>query len=188
MNIRIILISVGAIVFFLLLYTFFSNRSQSEETVVPEVTTFPELKGVLDSTTGLPARINLSAQNNLSFEVYNFPENGETIEDPSNEDYYVLAGDVGYCLPDGTCPIGYDTDSFSVSYNAVAEYFTLVILDEPIAVNRKRAEDFLMSRLGIGEQEMCQLHYSFSAPYWVNEFYAGRELGFSFCPGSVSLE
>jgi len=45
-----------------------------------------------------------------------------------------------------------------------------------------------MSRLGIGEQEMCQLHYSFSAPYWVNEFYAGRELGFSFCPGSVSLE
>jgi len=45
----------------------------------------------------------------------------------------------------------------------------------------------LMAKLGITEDAMCQLNYMVSVPYWVNEYYAGESLGFSFCPGATQL-
>ena len=188
MNKKIIIIITGVVVLLLLVTFLFLDNSTEDKIIPNEIGTFPEPTEPIDREVGLPLRMTVLAQNDLSFEVSDFIRNGETIEDPSNDNHYILAGDLGYCLPNGECPAAYGTDSFSVSYSSNDNYFTLVILSEPIAESRKNAESFLMSRLGIGEQEMCQLHYSFSAPYWVNEFYAGRELGFSFCPGSVSLE
>jgi len=184
-----ILLIVGAIGLLLLIFLIFSKGGTSE--VEPEDivtgTSSAAQRGTFQGED-INKSFLLHASNNLEFKTLDFLRNGETIGDPSNQGNYILAGSLGYCLPDGKCPSGFQTEDFSISYSQTDEFFTIVILNEPIAEVRKQAELFLKSRLGVGDAEMCQLRYSFSVPYWVNEFYTGRELGFSFCPGSVSLE
>lgn len=119
--------------------------------------------------------------------VKDFIHNGETIADTVNPGSHVLAGTLGYCLADGTCPAGYPTTKFSVSYNAETHFFTVVLLEEPLGTTRLEAEQFLIDRLGVTTQTLCAVDYSVGTPYWVNEGYAGKNLGFSFCPGATKL-
>lgn len=65
--------------------------------------------------------------------------------------------------------------------------FNITLLQEPLKQNRLLAEKELMQKLGISEAQMCQLVYSVLVPYSVNQIYAGKNLGFSFCPGAATL-
>lgn len=189
MNKKIIFIGL-AVVMVLLVFMLIVSLSETQDDTphTGQDLVFPDAVDVPSRNSASSRTLEIATLSDLKFAVSNFVDNEETVKDPVNTGTYILAGSAGYCLSDGNCPSGFDTNNFSVSYSRNQDFFTLVVLTEPITDTRKEAESFLMSRLGIGEQDMCQLHYSFSAPYWVNEFYAGQELGFSFCPGSVSLE
>ena len=136
-------------------------------------------------TTG--ATLSFTTRSGATAIVKDFVHNGETVADVVNPGSYVLAGTVGYCLADGTCPAGYSTTNFNISYDEKTHFFNVVLLKEPLGTVRLEAEQFLANRLGITGQQLCSLDYSIGAPYWVNTAYADKNLGFSFCPGATAL-
>ena len=133
------------------------------------------------------AQISVATRSGGAIAVADFIHNGETVADVVNPGSFVLAGSLGYCLADGSCPTGAPADSFTISYNENTHFFNVVLLTEPIGAARREAEQFFISRLGIVPQQACGLIYSIGAPYWVNTTYDDRNLGFSFCPGATVL-
>lgn len=142
--------------------------------------------GAATSSTGT-AMMSLVTQNG-EIAVTDFINNGETVADIENPGSYVLAGSLGYCLADGTCPSGAPTTDYNITFNEKTHFFNIVLLNEPLGTIRLAAERFIVSRLGgIGEQEACSLKYYVGTPYWVNSAYDNKNLGFSFCPGATVL-
>ncbi len=115
-----------------------------------------------------------------------FINNGVTVEDVQNPGEYYLAGDVGYCLEDGTCPASAPSDEYVIGYNSKDTAF-IIVLKEPLGQAREHAGSFLQETLGITKEKMCELKYYISTTSYINEQYAGKNLLFSFCPGAVVL-
>jgi len=119
--------------------------------------------------------------------VKDFLANGVTFRDPANDGTYFLAGKLDYCLENGTCP-DTSTPTFSIMYLEADQSFSVSLNDEPLKDVRNAAERYLMTALGISEQEMCALNYALGTTVSVNEAYGSvTNLGFSFCPGAVPL-
>lgn len=97
-----------------------------------------------------------------------------TDENPPAEDF-ILSGSE------------YPLSEFIISYTAVDKSFSISLFKEPLKEMREKAEKEFLARLGITEGEACHLKYSLSTTYWVNQFYGGKNLGFSFCPGAIGL-
>ncbi len=116
-----------------------------------------------------------------------FLHNGETVADVVNPGTYVLAGSLGYCTASGVCGANASTTDFSISYATSTQFFNIILLAEPVGLVRSAAERFFLARLGIGEQAACALNYFVGTPYWVNESYDNKNLGFSFCHGATAL-
>ena len=120
--------------------------------------------------------------------VNDFINNGVTIEDPSNEGSYYLAGTSGYCYDDGTCASAGEDTGYNIVYYSTDESFAIALNREPLGELRREAERFLKETLGIDEQSMCDLRAYVGTTLYVSEVYGGiGNLGFSFCPGSVAL-
>jgi hypothetical protein len=115
-----------------------------------------------------------------------FIHNGTTIPDVENDNQYLIAGSLGYCEPGLACTAA-STPDFNIFYNADTQSFTIGIAQEPIGQSRHEAEEFMLSALGIEQDQLCALNYYVGVPYWVNEAYSGKNLGFSFCPGATPL-
>ncbi|MDO8567052.1 MAG: hypothetical protein Q7R58_02785 [bacterium] len=183
----ILTIAVGGVLFFL-------NPPQEANTTQP-IPGLPVAGTVVPSneapgspnTSITEATMSFSTPSGAVITVKDFIHNGETVPDVQNPGSYVLAGSLGYCLADGSCPRGAPTTNFSVLYNEKIHFFNIVLLKEPLGAIRLEAEQFLINRLGITEQQACSLNYSIGAPYWVNETYDDKNLGFSFCPGATKL-
>ncbi len=77
---------------------------------------------------------------------------------------------------------------FGIIFNEKNGSFAIGLEKEPIAQSRLEAEAYLKSVLQISNDDLCTLNVFVGVPASVNQFYAGRNLGLSFCPGSVSLE
>lgn len=71
----------------------------------------------------------------------------------------------------------YDDRSYLISLNAL-----------PLAEARLRGERDLLGRLGISKEVACTLRVRVATSFDVSAAYAGKELGLSFCPGSLTLE
>ena len=65
---------------------------------------------------------------------------------------------------------------------------TISLLSEPLHTIRLLAEEELLISLGVGEYELCNFDVWVSAPGDVSEIYSGRNLGLSFCEGSITLK
>lgn len=117
----------------------------------------------------------------------NFIDNGETVADVVNKGEYVLAGSLGYCLGNGTCPTAGSATDFSIVYDANHQLFNILLLKEPLRTSRINAEQFLMDKLDVSKDTLCQLNYWIGVTSQVNSYYAGENLGFSFCEGSTPL-
>lgn len=116
-----------------------------------------------------------------------FIHNGITLPDAANNGRYLLAGNLGYCISDAQqCQAG-TTTSFNIFYDRTDDSFTIALLKEPLGQVRLKAQQFLMTTLGITQDEMCRLNYRIGTTYHVNSFYSGENLGFSFCPGATVL-
>ena len=77
---------------------------------------------------------------------------------------------------------------FNVVFNAHNGSFAVALLKEPIAKSRTEAEQYLLNTLQISQQQLCSLTTYVGVAYNVNQFYSGKNLGFSFCPGAVQLQ
>jgi len=110
-----------------------------------------------------------------SLQVNDVTKGEGVTEDAANPGIYYLAG---------ASPT---EETYSISYISEDTSFTVSILSEPLGEIRLRAEKDLLVRLGISENDACRLRYEVLVPYSVNPLYAGKNLGFSFCPGAEIL-
>lgn len=111
-------------------------------------------------------------------EVNNFKSDPQTVKDTNNAGYYYLSG--------GLNPTNNDAP-FSTFFLESDQSFNITLLAEPIDATRKTAEQELMKKLGITQNVMCRLNYWIGVPYEINPIYAGKNLGWSFCPGATQL-
>ncbi len=117
-------------------------------------------------------------------QVQDFTKDPLTVEDPVNTGQYYLGYHFTEGVPDSTAT---DSPPYVIDYIASDQFFNVVLYKEPIAKTRQEAEQYLMQHLGITQDQMCGLKYLISVPFWVNQYYTGTSLGFSFCPGATQL-
>lgn len=174
-----VLIIVGA-------YLFLEQSRRPITEQPPSGTIFPSSGGLSGGEPGAQT-ILLTLATGERLAVNNFLANGVTFEDPANDGAYYLAGDLEYCLEDGTCP-NTNTPSFSILFFEDGQNFIVSLNEEPLRESRLAAENYLMNVLGISAQQMCDLTYTLGTTVSVNEMYGSiTNLGFSFCEGAVPL-
>ncbi len=152
----------------------------------PSQTTLPEAGPNNTNTTAGAGTMTVKAKLGPVV-VTDFIHNGLTGPDTQNPGTYYLAGSPGYCLSDGTCPHGASATEFNITYDTKAQFFTIALVAEPLGTIRGKAERFLLNTLGISETQLCTLNYYVGTVSALNEQFAGRNLGFSFCPNATVL-
>ncbi len=193
MKISQILIIIGIILAIVVLgwigFSYFFKGSTTPSNGV--TTTFPS--GTLNQSTSTSSdepnsihTIEIEAQGSTTLPVKDFIHNGETIPDVQNEGDYYLAGSLPYCLPNIKCATASSSD-FNIVYSTSDGAFNIALLSEPLGKARHEMEQFLMDRLGLSQNQLCNLNYYVGTTYWINETYDGENLGFSFCPGATPL-
>ncbi len=148
---------------------------------------FPIASTTNTSGSGTNNTVSVGTQDGTGVVVKDFIHNGVTVQDAANQGNYYLAGTVGYCNADGTCPSGAASNEYSVVYFSQDKSFIVNLIKEPIGRARLDAEQFLMTQLGLTQTQMCNLKYQVLTTSSVNALYAGQNLGFSFCPGATKL-
>lgn len=126
------------------------------------------------TTTDTGHYVEVNAQTEGSVRVNDFISSKTTVKDEYNEGVYYLSG-------------ANDDAPYTISYMVKDSSFTVSIFNEPIGEVRRAAEIDLLTQLGITEPEACYLRYVVLVPASVNAIYAGKNLGFSFCPGATQL-
>jgi hypothetical protein len=76
---------------------------------------------------------------------------------------------------------------YTLTYFADTQSFVLSLEKEPLAAARKAGELQLLKILGIPEERACFVRHAVLVRGEISEFYGGRNLGFSFCKGAVTL-
>ena len=76
---------------------------------------------------------------------------------------------------------------FSMTYFAESNSFAIDISGKPTEEYRRKAGAYLLESLQITEAEACQLRVYLGVSHSVDPNLSGRNLGLSFCPGSVEL-
>jgi hypothetical protein len=179
-----VLIVIGIAAAALLL---FSGKKTPVTTPTP-VSTFPTVgTGGTPNNPAVGGSIELATNDGKTVTASDFLHNGAVGKDPNNPTLSYLVGSIGYCLGDGTCPAGEAGKGFVITYDSKDQLFNISIEQEPMGANRIAAETVLLRRLGVSKETMCRLKYYLSVPEYVNERYAGPNLGFSFCPGATVL-
>lgn len=133
----------------------------------------------VDQTTTQPTNtplLTVSTQDGATIEVNDFTKNSLTTPDRSNADNYRLTGDA--LVP---------TTNFDAYYIGSSKAFVITLTKEPLGQARLDMEQFMVSTLGIGEQQLCSLNYYVGTTRYINERYSTKNLGFSFCPGATVL-
>lgn len=134
-----------------------------------------------------PQTIVLTTSDNNELIAKDFIHNGKTIMDTANPGYYLLAGNLGYCLSDPQKCQAAPAENYQIYFIEQSKSFVIDLSDEPLGVARADAERFLLSELGIAESQMCNLNYYVGTTRYANSQLAGKNLGFSFCPGATVL-
>ncbi len=170
-------------------FFFFTSGQQSTVPSAGNSSPQPSSDGFTPASTTYSGSSNIAVPglNGGSVTVSDFIHNGVTIPDAANNGQYLLAGNLGYCVTDTQqCQAGTATD-FNIFYNSTDGSFTIALLKEPLGQVRIEAEQFLMTTLGITQDDMCRLNYYVGTTSNVNPLYSGQNLGFSFCPGTTVL-
>ena len=153
-------------------------KNQKPATSAPDTTS----GAAYFSTTTVPEQVGTNfGQGTTTAQVFrDFTHETSVIPDSQNPGNYFL----GQTL---TADKGGNIPAYVIGYDDKEKFFTVTLLTEPLKDARTQAEAYLKDFLRISESDMCKLKYSVGTPISVNEKYAGYDLRFSFCPGSVSL-
>lgn len=164
----VLLVGVGFVVFF------FRATSSTDDIAQSDTVGFPIAQNTtVTSEAILQQSPNLPADNLLM--------SPDTYRDPVNEGYYSLGYSVEQTMT------GTSTPPFLIMYIEATRFFTIELLREPIGETRSMIELYLGQRLKLSPSDLCKLNYTLSVPVSVNQDYAGKNLGFSFCPGATVL-
>lgn len=128
--------------------------------------------------------ISVATYDNKTIQVKDFKGDPVTVQDPVNKGHYLIGPHPYEGVPD---PTASDNPPYIIEYIDADGSFTISLRAEPISKTRLDVEKFLMQHLGLNESQMCQLKFTISVPNFVNSYYAGTDLGFSFCPGATPL-
>ncbi len=196
LTIWIVAILLGAVIIGVVWYVIFvpntvPQTSQSTATLPTSGSVSPTSGPTPPSSSGTLSptvqKIALTIQNGGTVVANDFIHNGVTIPDKANKGRYLLAGNLGYCLSNPQQCQAASSTNFSVYYNSTQQSFLITLTKEPIGQARLDMEQFLSTTLGLTEQQMCSLNYLVGVTVYVNPQYAGKNLGFSFCPGATAL-
>ncbi len=193
MNTKLIIwilgIFLGAILIGIIWYFLAAPKTVSQQPSQSS-TTLP-VSGSVGTTTATgnqqTAQMVLATPGGTAVITHDFIHNGTTIPDKANVGRYLLAGNLGYCPSDPQQCQAAQASDFSVYYNSAQQSFTIALTKEPIGQSRLDMQQFLLTTLGITEQQMCSLDYYVGTTYEVNSTYDDRNLGFSFCPDVTAL-
>lgn len=165
----------------LLLGIVFTLWSLQSPVSVPDVSLIKENIGIstsevtLNSGSGETLLFPTRENNNEKIEVRNF----------KNDPGVTAWGDNStLVLGDGLID---EDPAFQIFYYDLDQSFNIAILQEPIAEVRKVAETQLLKRLQISTEDACSLLIVVATPGFVSEDLSGKNLGLSFCPGSMQL-
>jgi len=174
------LIIVGIVVVLLLVggiaYTLLKSGAEPADPSGPSFPNSGELPENPGSATD-SEEITLVLQGGKTVTVSNFTKEPETKVDAQNAGFYLIG--------QGSSAVR-DT-SFDITYIAATDFFNISLMQTPIKDARLRAEQYLITTLGLDTDEMCQLRYSVATPSFVSEAYAGTDLRFSFCEDAIAL-
>jgi hypothetical protein len=82
---------------------------------------------------------------------------------------------------------GSNTGDYQILYFPQNSGFLVSLFVEPLGSTRLEAEAALRKQLGLTDTQLCALTIEVRTTVDVNQTYAGRDLGLSFCPGAVPL-
>lgn len=173
--ILIIIALSGSLIFYASNNTAPENQAIPDQTVEFEVGAFPS---GTDTGNSNPETSDL---------FYTIITDPEVVEDVMNPGDYLVYGDPSYCLGETTCDTS-ASGAFTINLDSATNVLSIGLYEKPLALSRLQAEELLMSKFNLTAEEMCNLSYFVSTPYWVSEEHAGVDLKFSFCPGSVILK
>lgn len=179
-NFKTIILLVIIALPFVILILYLTSWSQSGTGEPTSPIVFPDSGNV---GINKEESLTIVTSTGATFSVRNFLSDSETVKDDSNEGFYYLGNH--FPVEESASAA---SPEYVIGYIEKTDFFNIGLFREPIAESRRSAEQFLMASLGVAEEQMCQLDYTVSVPHWVNEFYAGKNLKFSFCPGAVQLE
>lgn len=125
----------------------------------------------------------LQGKGSATIKTKDFLRNPVTRLDPLNSGSYTLGPSLSgdYDFTASTSP------AFVIDYAANTNFFNVTLLREPLSTARKQAEDFLIQTLNISRTQLCELRATVAVPASVNPEYAGNNLGFMYCKGSIAL-
>lgn len=173
----IVVVLLGAVIVGVLWYFLFAPKPTPQAVQKPPVTlpTSGSVTPVVTATSSSqsPQTMSIAAQNGGVVVIKDFIHDGVTLADPSNEGNYYLTGA--------------STEGFAIGYRVSGQFFTIALEKEPLGETRIAAEEFLLSALGINKNQLCSLDYYLGTDVYTSSNYAGRNLGFSFCPGATVL-
>lgn len=139
--------------------------------------TFPQ--GHDEFETENVVKIKVPNKNSTEVQMNNFIKASTTVIDPMNEEHYLLYGDLGYCLQEKCFKTG--GDDMLIMYTSKDNYFSVTILSENYDETLMKAEQFLLTKLGVTKTELCALKHTVDVPYWINEDLSNKKLDFTFC-------
>lgn len=153
----------------------YTEKIRKTSMSVPTENTLPVSGTVTENQNGKEVNITLKTPNGAEIVVANFLASAYTKKDPENPGYYTLGSQVSNATP------------YLITYIEATSYFNIVLVQEPLGQSRVQAENYLQNTLRITREQMCSIDYTLSVPNSVNTIYSGTNLGFSFCPGAVTL-
>ena len=168
---------LGAIIVGVLWY-FLAAPKTTPQTTQQSPVTLP-LSGSVIPLTGssIPSqtaqKLSKAVQDSGVVVTNDFIRNNATLTDASNVGNYYLTGS--------------STNGYAIGYRMPAQFFTIALEREPLGETRAAAENFLLLTLGISEEQLCSLNYYVGTDVYTSILYAGKNLGFSFCPGATVL-
>lgn len=178
----VLLVILGATVYYLVFWETGEPDTSLPFANSPSNTVFPSGTSPVIENNGDPT-LRVARDDGETLEVRNFLSDSDVVEDTYSPGTYYLGN---HFAEDASEP--QVEPPYVISYFEDSGVFAVGIYKEPIAESRELAASFLMRKLNLSAEDLCTLNVQVTVPHWVNEFLAGQDLGFSFCPGSVPLE
>lgn len=113
--------------------------------------------------------------------LYAYSANGERgpLIDPTKEAVTVDASTGNTVLA--------EKPNYNLEYFALDRTFTITLLDRNLREARIAAEQDLLVRFNLTEEQACSLNVSVGTVVSVSQEFSGQSLGLSFCAGRVDL-
>lgn len=175
----------------LVVFKIFTGSSNQAPATTTYTTTNTGSTNVAVSTNSLGGQagtsggmIALKIFDGSSISVKNFIKDPVTVKDPINAHQYYIGPHPKEGVTD---PTATDNPPYIIDFDDAYQSFTISLLQKPLGATRQQAEQFLMTHLGISQNQMCTLQYTLTVSNDVDPTYTSKNLGFSFCPGATQL-